>query len=121
MFGLDLFDFFYACEIATKECKYDLLVMAFDGWAIGAYFYIQYAKELDTLFEGFCLPDYSCLGVYLEWTSGGGSAANTYTFVPLSWTVDSTKNKLALGYPLPTSASLSDYTMSADCALGFSY
>lgn len=120
MFGLDLHDFFYACEIA-EICEYDLLVMAFDGWALGAYFYIQYAKELDALFEGFCLPDYSCVGVYLDWVYGGGSSANTYTFVPLSWTVDSEKNKLALNYPLPTSASRSDYEMSESSAMGFSY
>ena len=35
---MDLLDFFIDC-IVSSNCDYDTLVRAYDGWAIGAYFY----------------------------------------------------------------------------------
>ena len=53
---------------------------SYDGWAIGVYAYVSYRSNLDTLKEGFCLPDYSCVGVYLEYTN-----TPSYIFTPLTF------------------------------------
>jgi len=65
VFGYDLLNFFTDCVTATTYCDYDTLVAAYDGWAIGSYMYVSYDALLDTLMEGFCLPDLSCIGFYL--------------------------------------------------------
>lgn len=112
-FGYDMLSLFTDCVTATTaNCDYDSLVANYDGWAIGTYMYVSYEDTFDYLTEGFCLPDFTCVGFYLEYTSGYGITDNTYTFKPLSWQIDSATYTLGSSVPA-MSASHSTYQATA--------
>ena len=94
LFGHDLLDFFLDCIVVGEDyCDYATLSTTYDGWAIGSYMYVSYTNALDMMMEGICLPDYSCHGFYVEYTSGYGFTDNIYRFYAMSWYTDGSEFK----------------------------
>ena len=72
--------------------------------------YVGYANAFDTMKEGMCLPDYTCHGFYVEYTSGFGITDNTYRFYELAW--ETNGNEFKTNNPAMT-ATFRDYEATA--------
>ena len=79
--------------MTEATCEYATLVAQYDGWAVGSYMYVGYTNAFDYLTMGMCLPDNTCHGFYLEYTSGFGITDNAYKFYTLAWSLAGAANQ----------------------------
>ena len=94
LFGHDLLEFFKDCiTVGDEYCDYTKYSTTYDGWAIGSYMYVSYTNAFDMMMEGICLPDYTCHGFYVEYTSGYGITDNFYRFYALAFESDGNEFK----------------------------